>query len=207
MDTDDHPAFVDALTHIDVPISKDQRALAIHLVQEEIKSLKPRENHTANLPGLKRRISQIDLDKEHSNIKNDQHRQPSSELAQLKTDVPPPTSPAMDEKEIDFWHKCLNQVKIKLEYRQRQAIDLDLMKNYGEPTWKQFLAEGEKNNSSLDAELNEINKQIQEVNSNMKSDQEQVHKLLDLLGNEWRTLIEQNHMLAKEIDRLKNHLG
>lgn len=109
-------------------------------VYHEMENFAPTKDYLAYLPAIKPRTFCTQLiEHEHSCIENNNDpRPPASELAKIKTDIPPPASLMMNKEELDIWLKCLDQVKIKLEYKQRQLVNLDLLKNYGLPAIKQL---------------------------------------------------------------------
>lgn len=186
--TTDTPDFIDALPYIDTAIDDDEelRNSAMKEVDDEIDVFPPDKDYLEYLPPLEPRTFSTPLiECEHSCIDRNELRPPSYELANIRTETPPATSSIVDDEELATWSKCLNQMIVKLEYLQRQMVNLELIKNQGETEWKQCIEDHERLESGLREELNQLSKKIQEVNWKRKSDQEHTYKVLELLRSEW----------------------
>lgn len=138
--TDKHHKNNDYRENIDNDEDDELIDIGMREVYHEMEKFAPTKDYLAYLPLKEPRTFCTPLiENEHSCIENnDDSRPPASDLAKIKTDIPPPASTMMDKEEIDIWLKCLDQVKIKLEYKQRQLVNLDLLKNYGLPALKQL---------------------------------------------------------------------
>lgn len=206
---------IDALSHVDPPISDSQREEAMELIHSEMDIYEPTSDYLDGVPDyIDRRTFQTDLLKqEYDRILPyiSEGKQPHQEnIDKIKVQPPPTTtlqskndSKLMDN-EIDQWHKCLNQIKIKLEYRHRQLVRLELLNTHGDSAWNAALQETQNLSSCLEREITDLAKQVQDVSESFEADQQHTAKVLSVLRNEWRTLIEQNHLLATEINRLKS---
>jgi len=203
--TTDTPAIVDALPYVDTAIDDDeeQRSLAMRAVDDELDTFPPSKDYIEYLPSLaKRPFCSPAIEYEHSCIEKNQPRPDSTELSNINVGVPPPSSTSMDNEELAIWLKCLNQIKIKLEYQSRQMVNLDILKTYGAAAWHEYIERQTWIEASLKNEIALLNKQIQEVNWLRKNDQERVFKTLKLLNNEWCSLADTNHVLTKELQRM-----
>lgn len=204
------PAIIDSLPYIDTAIDDNEelRVLAMREVDLELEVFPPDKDYLTYLPDISRRPFRTDLLRhEYESIENNESRPDSCQLSRLNVDIPPPASSIMDEEELELWSKCLNQIKIKLEYKQRQMVNLEILKCYGTPAWQEFISENERMEASLNSELHDLTNRAQEVNWARKSDQQRVQKRLDILRNEWINVVDKNRMLADEITRLKTTLA
>lgn len=204
--TTDTPIFVDALPYIDTAIDDDdeQRALAMREVDDELEVFPPDKDYLAHLPDINGRpfktaLLEAELDRLEAGEKVERA---DSSIDQIKVDVPPPTSSQMTEEQLELWQKCLDQIRIKIEYRQRQLMNLELLKGYGQPAWEQYIAQSEKLEKELKLELEDLSKRTQEVNWSRKTEQERILKSLQVLQNECDSLMTRNHRIKKEIQQL-----
>lgn len=199
--TTETPGIVDALPYIDTAIDDDdeQRAIAMGLIDDEIEIFPPDKDYLDYLPSINNRpFCTTLLDQEHNHIEH-KIKPPLNDLAEIKLSVPPPTQ---EGEEVPDWTECLNKLKIKLEYCQRQMMNLELIKSYGSSAWEQYLLSMERIESDLKTELSVISKSTQEINWKRKSDQERVAKVLDVLNNEWNSFADKNHELFIEMRKL-----
>lgn len=204
--TTNTPIFVDALPYIDTAIDDDddQRALAMKEVDDELELFPPDKDYLADMPDISIRPFKTELlDKELSRLETDERSDHVGlPIEQINVEVPPPTSSKMTEEQLELWEKCLTQVRIKIEYRQRQLMNLELLNNYGQPAWEQYIAQHEKLEKELKMELEDLNKRTQEVNWSRKTEQEKILKQLQVLQNEWNNLATKNHRIKSEIQQL-----
>lgn len=200
------PEFVDALPYIDTAIDDDeeQRAIAMREVDDELEIFAPDKDYINYLPPIRAPFSTPLIEHEHSCIEKNISRSSADDLVEIRVNSPPPSKTLLSADEFDAWSKCLNQMKIKLEYKQRQYINLELIKSYGAPAWQEYLAQQEQKTTSLQVELDDLNKKMQELNWERKRDQERIFKTLEVLKKEWDSFVERNRILSDEINRLSS---
>lgn len=200
------PAFIDALPYIDTAIDDESVERKIdEEVHNEMNIFPPDKDYLKYLPPISRTFVTPLIEHEHLCIEQKrelQTRPSAKELAEIRTDPPPPSNSPLDEEELTIWSKCLDQVKIKLEYRQRHLMNLELIKEYGEPAWRQYIEEQERLIDSLTEELNELEKKSVKVNLSRKTDQERICRTLEVLKKEWNTYLDKNRILSDEINKL-----
>ena len=199
--TTETPPIVDALPFVDTVIDEDehQRVLAMRLVDDELEVFPPDRDYLEYLPDINVRIRSDTEDNDSRTT-----RWSANELSDIRVDTPPPE--LNNDDELKLWVQCLDQIKIKLEYRQRQLANLDLLKSYGSAAWKQFIVENERMEASMNKELEDLSNRIQEINTARKSGQEHVLRHLDVLQSHWDNLLVKNQMVAEEIVKIKNQL-
>lgn len=203
--TTDTPDFIDALPYIETAIDDDeeQRAIAMKEVDDEIDSFPPSKDYLEYLPNVESRAFTTPIiEYEHFCIESNEPRPPSSRLNELEVDIPPKATSVMNDEDLGIWNKCLNQIKIKLEYKQRQLDNLKWLQDNGIPILEQFITINESVASCLRKEINDLSRRTHEINYKRKTEQESVSKTLDILKNDCNTLIDKNCILAKEVRRL-----
>lgn len=199
--TTETPKFFDALPYIDTIIDDDEekKEQAMNEVDDEMLSFPPYKDYLSHLDDINDRpfltpfLIQSAIEQPNSNRSN-------QDIAKLEVDIPPPVSELQD---LAQWNKSVDKLKIKLEYRVRQQINLDLIKTYGSPAWEQYLAKTERIYSELNNELLDLNKRMQEINWARNKDQEQTKRTLLTLKSELDKLVDQNFILSKEVEKLE----
>lgn len=209
---DNEQPLVDALPFVDRAIDdhEDVHAAARSAVDDEMETSPPDKDYLAHLPDiskrpfltelLKKEIARIDACQTQNNppIKNN--------LAEMKADIPPPASSMMDTDELELLRKCFDQLKIKLEYRHRQLINLELIRSYGSLAWEQYILACEQLGNEINLEQENLERRTQEVNWDRKSHQEKALRALNILKNEWNNLVDRNRELSREIARVRGSL-
>lgn len=201
------PDLIDALPYIDTAIEEDEllRELVLKLVGEEMREFNQTHNQDIALPDrpflterLRNQLIRIEKNQPLDELKG---------LSTIQTDIPPSTGADIGENELLIWRRCLDQMKIKLEYRQRQLSNLELMKTYGGSVWEQYLTKSEQMRDKLDQELQLLGSRIKNINAERRTNQEQISRHLDVLQSNWENLSIRNQMLSEEIYRLKNEVS
>lgn len=179
---------IDALPYVNTLIddNEDECEFAMKLVDDELEIFPPDKDYLAHLPlDLKSRTFCTPIiDHEYQILENHESRTPNS-LAQLNTEPPPQTSSNFNDDDMDAWVRCLDQMKIKIEYHERQLTNLDLMKTYGEVTMNQYLAHVNTIKASLEAEIHELEAKTQKMTWVRKNSQEQAAKSIQVMRNQW----------------------
>lgn len=200
----------DALPFIDSAIDQNEqlRIEAMRLVDDELEIFPPDKDYLGYLPmDLKSRTFLTPLlEAEQARIENttDFHSgggKDSNDLAAIITNAPQQTD--SDEQEFSDWLSCLNQLKVKIEYRQRQLVNLEVLKTHNTTLWEQYIERHQDIKSSFEQELNDIIKKAEATNFRRKTSQERVAKTLEVLRSEWISLANRNHALASEIERMQ----
>lgn len=202
---DARPDSNDALPYIDTVIDDDEsaREAAMQLVDDELEVYPPDEDYLKHLPSINRTFLTSLIEHEHAILEAGTPRELESDQKDMNIDIPPPFNSDMCDEELQLWNKCLNQAKVKLEYLQRQAMNIDLVKNYGAAVWQRCLAEKEALDGCMQAEIEDLTTRTQKVNWTRKTDQEKVGRTLEVLKNEWNRYVDKNKQLSREIASLK----
>uniref|UniRef100_A0A6G1SN91 Uncharacterized protein n=1 Tax=Aceria tosichella TaxID=561515 RepID=A0A6G1SN91_9ACAR len=140
--TIEKPDLAGPFPHDDTASDDDGALLefARKLVADEMKD--HTQDNAISLP--ERRFLSDLLRNELVNQEQNKTRDDMTELSRITTDTPPPTSANIGDDELRAWNRCLAQMKIKLEYGQRQLSNLEIMKTCGVPAWEEYLARSER---------------------------------------------------------------
>lgn len=201
------PPIVDALPYVDTAIDDDdnQRAAAMKELDDELDVFAPQRDYLEHLQPLEPRTFCTPLIRhEHERLEAGKPQPAARDLADTHADTPPPTSSSanMDAQEHEVWQRCLDQLKIKLEYLSRQSVNLELIKSYGAAAWQNFIDQNEATETELKGELESLERRIQEINWHRKTEQERVEKTLQVLRGEWIGYVDKNRILFHEFERL-----
>lgn len=199
------PDLIDALPLIDTELDGDEtlRQLVMKMVADEAsESQSPAceiglPNRSFLTQRLRDELVRWEQNKPHDRLAG---------LSKIESDNPP-ASNDLDEESLKSWIRCLDQVKIKLEYRQRQLSNIEILKANGKTAWEQYLSRNETLKSKLDEELRSIGGRIQYINAERKSSQDKISRHLDVLQTDWDNLSIRNQMLSEEIERLRKEIS
>lgn len=210
-DQDDEFPLIDALPCIDSAIdeNEDQRNLALQEVDDEMYIFPPDKDYLEYLPlDLKSRTFSTPLiEHEHQIIENQIERTSKTALSTIRIDDPPtiPSNPDdLNESQLQQWADCLKQLKINIEYRNRQLMNLEISKTYNEPASERFTVYLEDLKLSFQQELVDLTKKIEQINLSRSKSQESIAKMLNVLQAEWNSLVDRNRMLSQEITSITN---
>lgn len=94
----------------------------------------------------------------------------------------------------------------QLEHQAIRSLNLELMNKYGIETWKAALEVLVGMSVKAQKELHDLKKEIQDVNWNRKSKQLQTGEKLNLLNQQWVSLVSCNYEIEQAISALKQQL-
>lgn len=198
---------IDALPYVDTLIddNEEERESAMRLVEDEMEIFPPDKDYLEYLPiNFKSRPFNTPLiEREYQSIETNEIRPPSSNLSEMKSDTPPTSSPLTSTDDLESWIRCLNQLKVNIEYRQKQLTNLELLKLYGKIAWEQYMDFLESIKSDLSSEICNIEKKTHEINWDRKSSHEKVAKAIQIFQNDWSSLSDRNRAISREIRRLQ----
>lgn len=199
-------SIIDSLQHVD-NATEEQLDLARHLVEEEMEILTPRDDYLDTLPGLDIRPFCTDIiTAAHSRLETEQDEQHANsvrDLSCIQLDIPPPPGTITEKAGLEAWTKCLNQMRVKLEYRLRQISNLEDIRNHDQVASEKYLNTLTEMECDMRNELRALVDQINATEDNRKGDQEKIRKSLNILQNRWNDLVQRNETLYEEINKLK----
>lgn len=187
----------------------EELAIGMREVDNELDIFPPDRDYIEHLPFSSKSRTFLTplLKNEHQAIEDNESRPQASDLSEMKYDLPPSAKVAgiEDQEEFEEWNKCLDQLKIRLEYGQRQMVNIELMKTHGNLAWEQCIKETESIEFTLKSGLTDLKKKqqiLEELEWKRKSDNELVTKQLGILQGEWQSLEERHRVLLEAIRKL-----
>lgn len=94
----------------------------------------------------------------------------------------------------------------QLEHQSIRSLNLDLMNKYGTETWKFALEVMVSMSARAQKELQDLKKEIQDVNWNRKSNQLKTGDKLNQLNQQWVTLVSCNYEIEQAISQLEQQI-
>lgn len=117
-----------------------------------------------------------------------------------------PAPPSGKLGEIASWQESVDNSMAQLEHQAIRSINLELMNKYGIETWKAALEVLVGMSVKAQKELHDLKKEIQDVNWNRKSKQLQTGEKLNLLNQQWVSLVSCNYEIEQAISALKQQI-
>lgn len=162
------------------------REEAMRLVDDELDIFPPEKDYLEYLNiDLQSRIFCTDIiTNEHNRLENKLPKIPSHNIYNLSTPIRPDQD-IHGEPNLESWTNGLRQLKIKLEYKIRQTTNLSMLDSNHKTIWDNHLRHIELTKSDLEAEIKDLNKQIQNIHDKREADQTELAKSLRLIEDEW----------------------
>lgn len=168
------------------------------MVDEECRRYKPTKNYLEQLPTLNTVAFETDL------MKNEFQRIESGvRMETMNTkryELPAPSSGKLSE--IQAWQECVDNSFAQLEHQTIRNINLELLQKYGCETWKSALEILVAQNAKAQKELQELKKEIQDVNWRRKTKQLQTGEKLNQLNQQWAQLVSRNFEIELAIETI-----
>lgn len=118
-----------------------------------------------------------------------------------------PTPPPGKLGEIQAWQESVDNSFAQLEHQSIRTLNLELMDKYGIETWKSALEIMVQMSAKAQKQLQEIKKEIQDVNWNRKSKQLQTGEKLSQLNQQWVSLVSCNYEIERAVLNLEHQIA
>jgi pre-mRNA-splicing factor SPF27 len=108
-----------------------------------------------------------------------EQRLPMDSISMQRYELPPP--PVNKKSDVNAWNECVNNSKAQLEHQVSRILNLELLNEYGTGAWRAY---NETLKSMLDQsekQLENIKKNIQNVNLARKNEQTKAGETISLL--------------------------
>lgn len=203
MESDKSNVLVDALPYIDQGYNDPGvREAAFLMVEEECRRYRPTKNYLEHLPSLTTTPFETELMKnEFERLAN---RQPLEPLSMKRYELPPPPSGRLGE--VQAWNESVENSMAQLEHQAIRAMNLELMLNYGCEAWKQVLEVFTAMQAKALERLQELKKEIQDVNWERKERQTEAGEKLKQLEIQWVTLVSKNYEIEQVCAKLEEEI-
>jgi pre-mRNA-splicing factor SPF27 len=169
------------------------------MVDEECRRYKPSKNYLEHLALPNNAAFETEL------MKNEFQRiEGGVRLESMNTkryELPAPPTGKMSE--IQAWQESVDNSFAQLEHQAIRYLNLELLQKYGCESWKVALEVLVGLNAKAQKELQELKKEIQDVNWRRKTKQLQTGDRLNQLNNTWVQLVSCNFELESAIKLLE----
>jgi pre-mRNA-splicing factor SPF27 len=175
---------------------------ALAMVDEECRRYKPTKNYLEYLPPLSTSSFETDLMKlEFQRIETGARIET---MSTKRYELPAPPSGKLGE--IQAWQESVDNSLSQLEHQAIRSLNLLLMEKYGTETWKVALEVMVGMSAKAQKELQELKKEIQDVNWKRKSKQIQTGDKLNALNQQWVSLVSCNYEIEQAISQLEQQI-
>lgn len=173
------------------------------MVDEECRRYKPTKNYLEFLPTLNITAFETDLMRnEYQRIESGQRMET---MNTKRYELPGP--PAGNRGEILAWQEAVNNSFAQLEHQSIRTMNLELMDKYGTETWKSALEIMVQMSAKAQKQLQEIKKEIQDVNWSRKSKQLQTGEKLSQLQSQWVSMVSCNYEIEQAVLNLEHQIA
>ncbi|XP_054764642.2 pre-mRNA-splicing factor SPF27-like [Lytechinus pictus] len=186
--------IVDALPYVDQGYDEPGvREAAYALVEEETRRYRPTKNYLEHLPAIDSTPFVTEVLK--NEFERMAMRQPMDMLSMKRYELPPP--PIGRQNDITAWAECVENSMAQLEHQAERVINLELLQNYGSHAWRAHNDILVKMVEGAQHQLQDIKKQIQEVNWKRKNKQTASGPELGRLQESWAGLVSKNYEIER----------
>lgn len=194
---------VDALPYIDQGYDDPGvRESALAMVEEECRRYRPTKNYLDHLPPLS--TNSFETPMMTYEFERIQNRLPMETLSMKRYELPPP--PAGKMSEVSAWQEAIENSMAQLEHQAIRAMNLELMLEYGCEAWKAYLEIFTALQAKAQAKLQDIKKEIQDVNWQRKVAQTQAGEKLRSLEAHWVMLVSKNYEIEQECAEIQKQI-
>lgn len=172
------------------------------MVEEECRRYKPTKNYLEFLPPLNTSSFETDLMRiEFQRIETGARME---SISTKRYELPAPPSGKLGE--IQAWQESVDNSMAQLEHQSIRSLNLDLMNKYGTETWKFALEVMVSMSARAQKDLQDLKKEIQDVNWNRKSNQLKTGDKLNQLNQQWVSLVSCNYEIEQAISQLEQQI-
>lgn len=172
------------------------------MVEEECRRYRPTKNYLEHLPPINSSPFETKLmAQEFERIHN---RVPMETLSMKRYELPPPSAGRLSE--ISAWEEAIDNSKAQLEHQWVRAMNLELMLEYGVEAWKAYLDVFVGMQTKAQTQLQQLKKDIQDINWQRKQTQTQVGEKLRVLEANWVLLVSKNYEIEQQCAELEKQI-
>lgn len=172
------------------------------MVDEECRRYKPTKNYLDFLPPLNTASFETELMR--SEFQRIEGGVRMETLSTKRYELPAP--PAGKLGEIQSWQESVDNSLAQLEHQAIRSLNLELMNKYGAETWKVALEVMVAMSAKAQKELQELKKEIQDVNWRRKDKQLKTGDKLNQLNQQWVSLVSCNYEIEQAIAQLEQQI-
>lgn len=172
------------------------------MVEEECRRYRPTKNYLDHLPLPA--SSPFETPLMVNEFERIQNRLPMETLSMKRYELPPPPSGKLSE--VSAWQEAIENSMAQLEHQWVRSLNLELMLDYGTEAWKSYLEVFTAMQAKAQLQLQQLKKDIQDVNWQRKQAQTQAGERLRSLEAHWVLLVSKNYEIETESVELEKHV-
>uniref|UniRef100_A0A023FS43 Pre-mRNA-splicing factor SPF27 n=1 Tax=Amblyomma cajennense TaxID=34607 RepID=A0A023FS43_AMBCJ len=196
--------LVDALPYIDQGYDEPGiREAVMAMVEEETRRYRPTKNYLEHLPQLS--LHQFESEIMKTEFERLQSRLPMEMMSMKRYELPQP--PAGKTTDVASWAECVDNSSAQLEHQATRIANLELMARYGAEAWKAYNAALVRMLHQLQRQLQDLRKEIQEVNWQRKTTQTEAGEKLKHLEASWVSLVSKNFEIERACVELEKEIA
>ncbi|CAG5105594.1 Oidioi.mRNA.OKI2018_I69.chr1.g2271.t1.cds [Oikopleura dioica] len=176
------------------------REAAMELIEREMHKFPPTKNYLEHLPAPDHDKFLTPLMK--AELARITSKKPMELMQTERYTLPAPTPGLRHDPEA--WNKAVENSKAQLQHQLVRIENLELMADYGAQAWLKYNETLNQMVSDAQNKLQQIRKDIQEVNWQRKDTQQRAGQTLSRLENEWATLVHKNYEIEEVLIKLEN---
>lgn len=203
--------LVDALPYFDQGYDDvGVRENALAMVEEECRRYRPTKNYLEHLPTTN--LNAFETEMMNTEFDRIQNRLQMEPLSMKRYELPPP--PQSKITELSAWQDSVENSFAQLEHQSVRALNLELMVEFGCESWKEYLDVVVALQVKAQSLLQDVKKEIQDINWLRKSEQTQAGEKLRSLEAQWVMLVSKNYEIEQvcakfeeQVHKLKAECG
>lgn len=172
---------------------------AMAMVEEECRRYRPTKNYLDHLPLPTNTPFETPL--MINEFERIQNRLPMETLSMKRYELPPPPSGKLSE--VSAWQESIENSMAQLEHQWVRSLNLELMLDYGTEAWKSYLEVFTAMQAKAQLQLQQLKKDMQDVNWQRKQAQTQAGEKLRALEAHWVLLVSKNYEIETECVELE----
>lgn len=169
------------------------------MVEEECRRYRPTKNYLDHLPLPP--SSPFETPLMINEFERIQNRLPMETLSMKRYELPPPPSGKLSE--VSAWQESIENSMAQLEHQWVRSLNLELMLDYGTEAWKSYLEVFTAMQAKAQLQLQQLKKDMQDVNWQRKQAQMQAGEKLRALEAHWVLLVSKNYEIETECVELE----
>lgn len=131
----------------------------------------------------------------HNNI-------PIDGISMKRYELPPP--PPGKLTEVAAWTESIDNSMAQLEHQHVRLMNLELMSDFSKEMWQTYLEMLTSLQAKAQTRLDDLRREIQEVNWERKTKQQSAGEKLKTLEVQWVMLVSKNYEIEQECVKLCN---
>lgn len=196
--------LVDALPYFDQGYDDPGvRETALAMVEEECRRYRPTKNYLEHLPTVN--VNAFETDMMTTEFDRILNRLPMEPLSMKRYELPPP--PPSKISELSAWQESVENSFAQLEHQSVRTLNLELMVEFGCESWKEYLDIVVALQVKAQTLLQDIKKDIQDINWQRKSKQTQAGEKLRALEAQWVMLVSKNYEIEQACVKLEEQIN